>query len=68
MIMFLGECVEYLVDKRIRPEDTVKKMLHIIPREDPNQALRIKRFLMAFGSYFIWMLLVLYCYMQGLFR
>ncbi|MGD0210227.1 MAG: GGDEF domain-containing protein [Desulfomonilia bacterium] len=42
-------------------------MLHIIPHEDPSQALRIKRFLMAFGSYFMWMLIVLYCYMQGLF-
>jgi diguanylate cyclase (GGDEF)-like protein len=49
------------------PGDTVKKMLYIIPREDPHQALRIKRFLMAFGSYFMWMLIVLYCYIQGIF-
>jgi diguanylate cyclase (GGDEF)-like protein len=43
-------------------------MFHIIPREDQHQALRIKRFLMAFGSYFMWMLLVLYCYQQGIYR
>jgi hypothetical protein len=24
MIMFFGKCVEYLVDKRIRPEETIK--------------------------------------------
>jgi len=40
----------------------------IIPREDRDQALRIRRFLMAFASYFMWILLVLYCYIQGMFR
>ncbi|HPS94678.1 MAG TPA: GGDEF domain-containing protein [Deltaproteobacteria bacterium] len=43
-------------------------MTGIIPREDRDQALRIRRFLMAFASYFMWILLVLYCYIQGMFR
>jgi diguanylate cyclase len=42
-------------------------MLHIIPKDDPKQTLRIKRFLMAFGTYIIWMLIALYCYYEGLF-
>ena len=43
-------------------------MWHIIPQEDHNQALRIKRFLIAWASYLMWMLLVWYCYIQGMFR
>ena len=43
-------------------------MFNIIPHEDHNQALRIKRFLMAFGSYVMWTVLILYCFTQGLFR
>ncbi len=43
-------------------------MFHIIPHEDYNQSLRIKRFLMAFGSYVMWMVLILYCYTLDLFR
>ena len=43
-------------------------MFHLIPHEDQNQALRIKRFLMAFGSYIMWMVLIEYCFIQGLFR
>jgi two-component system, cell cycle sensor histidine kinase and response regulator CckA len=42
-------------------------MVHIIPKDDPKQALRIKRFLMAVGTYIIWMLIALYCYYDGLF-
>ncbi|MGO9145993.1 MAG: hypothetical protein ACLQDF_06455 [Desulfomonilia bacterium] len=42
-------------------------MMHLIPRDDPKQALRIMRFLMAFGTYIIWMLIALYCYDDGLF-
>ncbi len=42
-------------------------MVHIIPKDDPKQTLRIKRFLMAFDTYIIWMLIALYCYYDGLF-
>ena len=42
-------------------------MVHIIPKDDPKQTLRIKRFLMAFGTYIIWMLIALFCYYDGLF-
>jgi diguanylate cyclase len=42
-------------------------MLHIIPKDDPKQTLRIKRFLMAFNTYIIWMLIALFCYYDGLF-
>jgi len=42
-------------------------MVQIIPKDDPKQTLRIKRFLMAFDTYIIWMLIALYCYYDGLF-
>jgi len=42
--------------------------MKIIPTNDPKQTLRIKRFLMAFGTYIIWMLIALYCYYYGLFE
>src|SRR5208337_1655821 len=42
-------------------------MVHIIPKDDSKQTLRIKRFLMAFDTYVIWMLIALYCYYDGLF-
>ncbi len=42
-------------------------MVHIIPKDDPKQTLRIKRFLMAFATYIVWMLIALYCYYNGLF-
>jgi diguanylate cyclase len=42
-------------------------MISIIPGEDRHQALRIKRFLMAFATYIVWMLLALYCDYDGLF-
>ena len=41
--------------------------MHIFPKDDPKQTLRIKRFLMAFCTYIIWMLIALYCYYDGLF-
>ncbi len=40
--------------------------MRFIP-DDPKQALRVKRFLMAFGTYVIWMLIALYCYYNVLF-
>lgn len=43
-------------------------MIQFIPRDDHDQALRIRRFLIAFASYAMWMLIVSYCYLQGLFR
>jgi diguanylate cyclase len=42
-------------------------MVHIIPKDDSKQTLRIKRFLMAFCTYIIWMLIALYCNYDGLF-
>lgn len=42
-------------------------MFSIVPHENHKQSLRIKRFLMAFGSYIMWMILILYCYTLGLF-
>lgn len=42
-------------------------MTGIIPREDRDQALRIRRFLMAFASYIMWMLITLYCNYLGMF-
>lgn len=38
----------------------------IIPRDDPDQAVRIRRFGIAAISYCMWVLLVLYCYLNGL--
>ena len=42
-------------------------MMQFLPKDDHRQALRIKRFLMAFGTYIIWMLIALYCYLNGRF-
>lgn len=42
-------------------------MFYIIPRDDPKQALRIKRFFMSFASYGMWMIIALYCNYDGLF-
>ena len=42
-------------------------MFTIIPKDDIDQALRIRRFFMAFASYVMWMVFVFYCYVQGLF-
>jgi diguanylate cyclase (GGDEF)-like protein len=43
-------------------------MWGILPKDDPNQALRIRRFLMAAASYIMWMALFAYCYYEGLAR
>lgn len=43
-------------------------MFDIIPQDDPNQALRVRRFFMAFASYIMWMSLMGYCYYEGWFR
>jgi diguanylate cyclase len=42
-------------------------MTSIIPREDRQQALRIKRFLMACATYAVWLVLALYCEYDGMF-
>jgi diguanylate cyclase len=39
----------------------------VIPEDDRHQALRIKRFLMAFGTYLVWMLIAVYCDYTGMF-
>ena len=43
-------------------------MLMIFPKDDIDQTLRIRRFLMAVYSYLMWMVLIGYCYYQGFFR
>ena len=43
-------------------------MFNIIPTDDFDQSLRIRRFFMAFASYVMWMIFVFYCYVQGFFR
>ncbi|HPI91761.1 MAG TPA: GGDEF domain-containing protein [Deltaproteobacteria bacterium] len=43
-------------------------MWYIIPKEDHHQSLRMKRFLIAWASYLMWMSLIWYCYIQGIFR
>ena len=40
-------------------------MLRIFPEDDHNQTLRIKRFLMAFGSYIMWLAICVLFYLQG---
>ena len=40
-------------------------MFSIFPKDDYNQTLRIKRFLMAFGSYIMWSTLAIFFYFQG---
>ncbi|MGA9110928.1 MAG: GGDEF domain-containing protein [Smithella sp.] len=39
-------------------------MYSIFPKDDPKQTLRIKRFLMAFGSYIMWMTITFVLYSQ----
>jgi diguanylate cyclase (GGDEF)-like protein len=39
-------------------------MFSIFPKDDHNQALRIKRFLMAFGSYVMWSSLAVFLHFQ----
>jgi len=43
-------------------------MINVIPYDDQDQSLRMRRFLMASASYLMWMALVSYCYYQGWFR
>lgn len=43
-------------------------MYSILPNDDPNQTLRMRRFFMAFSAYIMWMFLIIYCYIQGWFR
>ncbi|HPA84327.1 MAG TPA: GGDEF domain-containing protein, partial [Deltaproteobacteria bacterium] len=43
-------------------------MINVIPYDDPDQALRIRRFFMALASYVMWMFIIFYCYYQGWFR
>jgi diguanylate cyclase (GGDEF)-like protein len=43
-------------------------MFNVIPKDDTDQALRIRRFFMAFASYMMWMVFVFYCFAQGFFR
>ncbi len=42
--------------------------MRLIPRDDPAQALRIRRFLIAFVAYFIWLILIVYCHFLDLIR
>jgi len=41
---------------------------YLIPKDDPKQALRIRRFFIATASYLMWMILVVYCYYSGFIR
>jgi diguanylate cyclase len=34
----------------------------MIPRDDPSQAVRIRRFFIAFAAYMIWLVLIVYCH------
>lgn len=40
----------------------------LIPRDDPAQALRIRRFLIAFAAYLIWLAVIAYCHYLDLIR
>lgn len=41
---------------------------HLIPKDDPKQALRLRRFFIASASYLMWMVLIVYCYYPGFIR
>lgn len=41
---------------------------HIFPKNDPVQALRIRRFLIAAASYLMWLMLIFQCYRMGFVR
>ncbi len=43
-------------------------MFSIFPKNDDDQTLRIKRFLIAFGAYLIWNTLIIFTYLIGLSR
>jgi hypothetical protein len=42
-------------------------LISLVPGDDHKQALRVKRFLMAFVTYVIWMLIALFYYYDGFF-
>ena len=42
-------------------------MFTVLPKDDIDQALRIRRFFMACASYVMWMVFVFYCYNYGFF-
>lgn len=41
---------------------------YIFPKDDPVQALRIRRFLIAAASYLMWIILIFQCYRMGFVR
>lgn len=41
---------------------------HIFPKNDPVQAIRIRRFLIAAASYLMWIMLIFQCYRMGFVR
>lgn len=42
-------------------------MFSLVPKDDPKQAVRVRRFFMALGSYLVWVGIVVYCKLQGFF-
>ncbi len=38
------------------------------PEDDPKQALRLRRFFMALGTYFVWLFLIIYCHILDFIR
>ncbi|MFW5937043.1 MAG: GGDEF domain-containing protein [Desulfosalsimonas sp.] len=38
------------------------------PEDDPKQALRLRRFFMALGTYFVWLFLIVYCHVLDFIR
>jgi diguanylate cyclase (GGDEF)-like protein len=46
----------------------IQGLLGLLLTDERDQALRIKRFFMAFGSYCMWIAIVWYCYFQGVSR
>ncbi len=42
--------------------------MELIPKGDSIQALRIRRFVIAVGSYAMWLVLIIYCQYQGFIR
>jgi diguanylate cyclase len=42
--------------------------MHVIPKDDPAQAIRIRRFFLAVVAYIIWLILIFYCHYMDLIR
>ncbi|MFP4158123.1 MAG: GGDEF domain-containing protein [Desulfobacterales bacterium] len=40
----------------------------LIPDDDPRQALRLRRYFIALGTYFLWLFLILYCHILDFIR